>query len=448
MKAKMSLLYGAAPIFLLAAACTIENDLDYPVVPGNITSFEVAGQISSAISTQSRTVEVVVPEDLDRTTLTITALTLSENAKCEELSVGSVIDLSSPVSVHVVTYQDYIWTVYSTVSIDSEIDVNAWSSRADFSSDQDGSQETGHFEWKESGAGEWTVGEDISPENGVYSYTVEGLTPGTDYYVRLVRESETSEEVAFSTEEEAQVANMSLDEWCTETVYTSKTCWYPAPDVSIGRVWDSANKGVLMMSSSCATTPEEEFVAVGGTGKKAARMEARYSGIGSLGRFAAGNLLTGEFVSVSGFGAEMDWGIPFTTRPSSMKGYYAYQPATIDHDDVGNNPDLIGESDVMQILVILGDWDNPYRINTSEDVFLDQENDANIIAYGKLESSEATLDSSGNLQYVEFECTLDYRDLTRKPKYVIINCCTSKYGDYFTGGTGSLLYVDELEFVY
>ena len=34
------------------------------------------------------------------------------------------------------------------------------------------------------------------------------------------------------------------------------------------------------------------------------------------------------------------------------------------------------------------------------------------------------------------------------PKYVVISACASSLGDYFTGGVGSVLYVDEFEFIY
>lgn len=262
----------------------------------------------------------------------------------------------------------------------------------------------------------------------------------------------SSGEVAFSTEAEAQVANMNFDQWCSETVYGSKTSWYPAPDASSGRIWDSANKGVLFIGRECATTPEAEFVAVSGDGKQAARMQSMFPSFLGIGRFAAGNLLTGEFLgtvgSGSNLGARMLWGTPFTSRPSALKGWYAYSPEAIDHDDLGKHPELVGAGDTMQILVMLGDWDEPFEVNTAEGVFIDQENDPHIIAYGKIESSEATVGSDGALKYVEFNCPLEYRALDRKPKYVIINACASKYGDDFTGAVGSLLYVDEFEFVY
>ena len=50
-------------------------------------------------------------------------------------------------------------------------------------------------------------------------------------------------------------------------------------------------------------------------------------------------------------------------------------------------------------------------------------------------------------KYVEFECVLEYRN-DRKPKYVVAVACSSLYGDYFTGGQGSTMFVDEWEFIY
>jgi hypothetical protein len=43
---------------------------------------------------------------------------------------------------------------------------------------------------------------------------------------------------------------------------------------------------------------------------------------------------------------------------------------------------------------------------------------------------------------------LSYRNITTRPTYVIVAACASRYGDYFTGGKGSVMWVDEFEFVY
>ena len=73
---------------------------------------------------------------------------------------------------------------------------------------------------------------------------------------------------------------------------------------------------------------------------------------------------------------------------------------------------------------------------------MDIEKDEHIIAHALLETDVPT---DG---YEPFELELVYRDKTRTPKYVVISACASYLGDYFTGGVGSLMYVDEFEFVY
>ena len=70
-------------------------------------------------------------------------------------------------------------------------------------------------------------------------------------------------------------------------------------------------------------------------------------------------------------------------------------------------------------------------------------NSSSIIAYGELSDEQA---SQTNMPaYERFEIDIKYRDTTRKPTYILIVASSSKYGDYFTGGEGSTLYLDELE---
>jgi hypothetical protein len=153
--------------------------------------------------------------------------------------------------------------------------------------------------------------------------------------------------------------------------------------------------------------------------------------------------LTGKFVEtvISPPGAKLTWGVPFANRPYSLRGYYAYSPKIINFAE-GIHADKKGSMDKCQILAMLTDWEEPFMIETGTLTFVDYENDPNIIALGTIESD---VDTEG--QYVEFECVLNYRN-ARKPKYVVLVACSSLYGDYFTGGQGSMMYVDEWEFCY
>ena len=82
----------------------------------------------------------------------------------------------------------------------------------------------------------------------------------------------------------------------------------------------------------------------------------------------------------------------------------------------------------------------PYQYYSRKVV--DVAKDPGIIAHAILESDQTT---DG---FVEFTLPLEYRDLERKPKYVVVSACASSLGDYFTGGVGSVLHVDEFEFLY
>ncbi|MDO4736665.1 MAG: PCMD domain-containing protein, partial [Bacteroidia bacterium] len=66
----------------------------------------------------------------------------------------------------------------------------------------------------------------------------------------------------------------------------------------------------------------------------------------------------------------------------------------------------------------------------------------NIIAYCELKTAENT---NG---YKQFNMEFKYKDTDRKPKYIVLVAASSRYGDYFTGSTSSVLYVDEFELVY
>jgi len=207
----------------------------------------------------------------------------------------------------------------------------------------------------------------------------------------------------------------------------------------VEQIWGCANSGVNMVSAVNSTRPEYSFTA--STGGAAARMES----VKVFGMFAAGNIFTGQFIKATitgGVGAELDWGTPFASRPKSMKGYYSYSPKTVDNAADGFK-DLLGTKDKCQIMVFLTDWDEPFRVITATQTFVDLDNDPHIIALGKIESDE---DTGGN--YREFECVLEYRDTVRKPKYIVAVACSSKLGDYFTGGQGSVMYVDNWELVY
>lgn len=285
---------------------------------------------------------------------------------------------------------------------------------------------------------EWTdVDADVTvnAEAKTFEAELHGLAAGTQYEYRAVTAAfRETQSVQFSTETEQVVPNMNFDSW-----YQDGSVWYPDADAD-NFYWDTANKG-SSMAKLTPTAPEETHLAVTGEGKKAAKLESMYANLGIVKVFAAGNIYTGKFgetkISISNPGATLDWGVPFTSRPLALKGFYDYSPKTVDQ---GSYNDMSGKTDIGQIQIILTDWDKPFTINTQDKTFVDV-NDERIIAY-------ASLDLGQTDGYQPFTLELEYRDRSRTPKYIVIVAAASKYGDYFTGGVGSTLYLDEFSFVY
>ena len=284
---------------------------------------------------------------------------------------------------------------------------------------------------------EWTdVDADVTvnAEAKTFEAELHSLAAGAQYEYRAVTAAfRETQSVQFSTETEQVVPNMNFDSW-----YQDGSVWYPDADAD-NFYWDTANKG-SSMAKLTPTAPEETHLAVTGEGKKAAKLESMYANLVIVKVFAAGNIYTGKFgeAKISPTGATLDWGVPFTSRPLALKGFYDYRPKTVDQ---GSYNDMSGKTDIGQIQIMLTDWDAPFRIDTSAGTFVDVESDGHIIAY-------ASLDLGQTDGYQPFTLELEYRDRTRTPKYIVIVAAASKYGDYFTGGVGSTLYLDEFSFVY
>lgn len=288
------------------------------------------------------------------------------------------------------------------------------------------------FMYKNASASSWTSVSSSALKFNTSSKTFEaeigGLEASTQYLIKAVSAEDTdTREVAFTTESAGTVYNMNFDDW-----WQDGKVWYPYAQGANPSVWDSANKGAATYIGS-STSPVEGSDAVRG---KAVRMESKYAVIA----FAAGNLYTGNFVKIDGVGAQLDWGVPFTSRPVALKGYYKYSPKTIDNAK-SPHTDKKGQMDKCQITVALADWSSQFRINTKKSQFVDF-NGSDIIAFGRLESDEE------HPGYVEFTIPLEYRYIDKIPTYIVISAAASYLGDYFTGGEGSTLYLDELWFEY
>ena len=288
------------------------------------------------------------------------------------------------------------------------------------------------FQYRKSSDADWTdfAGE-VSVDGKSFSAKITGLEPETEYEFRAVTDQDRRDDnvVSFTTEAADQLPNFNFDSW-----YKDEKNWYANADMGDNYFWDSGNKGANTLSEVNPTSPEETFVVSG----KAVRMESKYVILA----FAGGNIYSGSFGSVSGLGASINFGRPYTCRPTALHGWYSYAPKAIDKVKAPYE-DLKGTMDVGKIYVALTDWSSPFNVNTNTGTFFVPDEDPAVIAYGELEIPE-----NSNGEYKEFTIDLEYRDLERIPTHVLVVATASKYADYFTGGVGSTMYIDEFEFLF
>lgn len=319
------------------------------------------------------------------------------------------------------------------------------------------------FQYKTADADEWTkVTTDMTVEekDKKFSTRLTGLTPATAYQCRLYyndgsEEGITSETVNFTTETNIDLYNQDFDDWFvkdnngglkkTQTWYACTSDYYSQN----GPFWDSSNPGTTTgLGAAVNINPtQENTTTVHTAGGKSAELKSQFAKAAGIGKFAAASLYTGKFNSLVGpNGAKIDFGQAFTSRPIALKGYFQYTSAAINYvgDNQPANTVNKGDPDLCSIYIALSK--KTYTIdNTDTSTFIDFAEDNNIIAYGELPVTECV---NTNGQWKEFNIPLKYKNLTEKPSYIIIVCSSSKYGDYFTGGEGSTMYLDDFELIY
>lgn len=303
------------------------------------------------------------------------------------------------------------------------------------------------IEWRRLGSQQWNratpaVAPGARAEAGTtITATVTGLTAGTTYEYRAVCDGYESKPYTFSTEAAAQLPNAGFEEWNT----SGKAYLVYASDGTM--FWDSGNHGSSTMNKN-VTVPATDKKH---SGTYSAKLESQFVGIGSIGKFAAGNLFVGKYLATQGTDGVLGWGRPFTSRPKALRGYVHYTPAAIT-DVASNAPAEYVKGEMDRGIVYIAIVDNtktaynseswPCVVETKTTKLFDK-NGANVIAYGEKVFEGATAGSD----MVPFEITLDYRTEDVKACNIILTISASKGGDYFTGGP-SVMYVDDLELVY
>ena len=192
--------------------------------------------------------------------------------------------------------------------------------------------------------------------------------------------------------------------------------------------WSTGNGGSAPFIGSI-TTPTDDSVS-----GKAAHLQSRWAAI----KLAAGNIFTGDF-ALDGTNGIITMGRPFTTFPTGLRFYYKYKTSKVNRVKVDRFEYMRNQNDSCHVYVAL--TTDKYVVRTAKGESFNRK-DPSVIAYGEFASNQ------NQSTYKQVEIELEYYDLKKTPNYLIIVCSSSKYGDFFTGGDASEMWLDEMELVY
>ncbi|MCQ2177433.1 MAG: PCMD domain-containing protein [Bacteroidales bacterium] len=351
--------------------------------------------------------------------------------------VSDDIIVFEPVSTGLVPSAAYeIWAAHMTVH--AEVDESEYPDPSAI-----------RFEYAGTDARWTSVPAERSADGGYYA-VIRGLEAETEYSYRLVIADEViGTPMTVVTDSAEQLPNNDLE-------YVSNTSgWDEFYDPNSSdplikyKFWDTGSSASASVLSSAAICYSDTDVPAGIGSTRSARLQSKYVVV----KFAAGNLFTGEFAGLSGMNGKVNFGRPWTARPTAIRFWYKYKGGTVDYAPSGS-PISKGDQDRFFVKVALGNWDYtkyggsascPLQVNTGDkSTFWDIENIAGTIAYADLWESAGT----GNAQWKQVTLRLDYKSEVTMPTHIIVSCAASGYGDYFAGCSSSALYVDKFELIY
>lgn len=442
--------------------------------------FTVKGQVGSTVIDDVNCrvlINVSKDSDLDNVEVTTAKLGPKDGLTVYEpqLSeiVGTKVDMSDVFTINVTAFDNTEkWSVYVSV-VESSVTlgkINPWATHAYVASTGVAGMENG-FQYRKKGAGQWIdlQESDITSDGGSFIGHITGLEPDTAYEVLAYCGNERTDAEEFTTSKATQLPNSSFE-------YVSKVAgadYYKFYDPNCGvedgsyMFWGSGNgegsegvNGSASMGIVITTVDYNDKV----DGNKSVCAKTGET----IGMLAAGNLFTGQFAGLVGTeGGKVNFGRPWTTRPTALKLYCKYTTGRM--DVINRMP--IGvtltkeDFDRAQIKVAIGTWayrtyggtsESPVLVNTTDErTFVDFYTDNSTVANGDLiiyhdgySLNRGDKVTAGTDGWVEYTIPLQYHDLETIPTHIIISCAASQFGDYFSGCSMSRLWLDAFELIY
>lgn len=296
----------------------------------------------------------------------------------------------------------------------------------------------------------WQWIDGVVSEDGLsFTAKLTGLTAGAKYEWRAAcTAADGSYSVSnitntFTTQPTLQFKNNSFEDWVK-----NGNVWMPSSSAS-DFFWDTGNWGSTTLGAEYNITTQD--TSIKHSGSSSIKMASRYIIL----KFAAGNVFVGTYLATEGTDGVLGLGREFAARPKALHGWVKYRPVTMEKGSNWGDKNPYGakkgDMDHGMIYVALSDGTTssyngqnfPFIIKTKNQAQLFDKNAKNIIGYGEIMFTENTAGED----MVEFTIPIEYRSDTM-PKYISLVASASYLGDYFVGGDGSTMWLDDLELVY
>lgn len=281
-----------------------------------------------------------------------------------------------------------------------------------------------------------------------YTATLTGLDPGTTYeYIAYCDGFDSKEAYTFTTESIFTIPNASFEDWSTysaKTLLGTKNVTLPW---SVGdkdaSFWGSGNEG----AATANMTLTDKSTDMLHSGTYSARLESK----SAMGMLAAGNVFVGTYVRTDGTNGVLSLGREYNgSHPSRLRVWANYRPGSGVSIKSGNEsfcPDgFAGGNDHGQIYVALTTEKVEIRTNPSNRKLFNKDEEC-VLAYGE-QTWTSSFGPDGALQQIDIPIVYNDRAKSNKPLYLVIVVSASKYGDYFSGAAGSVMYLDDFELIY
>ncbi len=320
--------------------------------------------------------------------------------------------------------------------------------------------------YREAGASEWQTVEATPAEAGIYAAEGSGIEAATEYEYQLLFGTEPVNGIARTrTSTGPQIPDSDFEQWSKDS--NSKDALIPSLS-TVGQWWDTGNHGSATLNVNVTTNVNDPRP--GSAGRTAAKLQSQKVALMGIGKFAAGNLFVGKYLKTDGTDGELAFGryFDFTYRPKALRFWYKGNVGTI--NELGKNtPSEIqsGQSDISTVylcLCTMGDEKSSHVTRTKDVNSFFNPRDLKV-AYSSDFANSNSNDGEGDvIAHAIWECdnTQQYPGWTlievpvtyypehegTRPTHLLLIASASKYGDYFTGSTQSVMYLDDLELVY